>query len=91
MNRGKTGLRQRSEKQQGEGNDNIHTLDGSVNLKGEPSVRSQSGGWRACPFILGTSLDSGHTVPHLISRLTPLPVLFEFNISTRYLCFFYRE
>ncbi|EFJ30917.1 hypothetical protein SELMODRAFT_231062 [Selaginella moellendorffii] len=29
------------------------TKDGSVDLLGRPSVRRKTGGWRACPFILG--------------------------------------
>ncbi|KAJ7546235.1 hypothetical protein O6H91_08G031400 [Diphasiastrum complanatum] len=31
----------------------IYVKDGAVDLKGRPSIRSKSGGWRACPFILG--------------------------------------
>ncbi|VFQ94418.1 unnamed protein product [Cuscuta campestris] len=32
----------------------IHTGDGSVDRKGNPAVKSSTGNWRACPFILGT-------------------------------------
>ncbi|KAJ7546258.1 hypothetical protein O6H91_08G032400 [Diphasiastrum complanatum] len=31
----------------------IYVKDGTVDLKGRPSIKSKSGGWRACPFILG--------------------------------------
>ncbi|CAM6081549.1 unnamed protein product [Calypogeia fissa] len=50
MTREQTGLVQRVPKQDAE---DIYTSDGSVNLKGEPSIRAKSGGWKACPFILG--------------------------------------
>ena len=29
------------------------TLDGSVDIHGNPAVRSKTGNWKACPFILG--------------------------------------
>ncbi|VFQ94417.1 unnamed protein product [Cuscuta campestris] len=32
----------------------IHTGDGSVDRKGNPAVKSNTGNWRVCPFILGT-------------------------------------
>ncbi|KAJ7545076.1 hypothetical protein O6H91_09G106400 [Diphasiastrum complanatum] len=32
----------------------VYTGDGSVDSKGRPSVRAETGGWRTCPFILGT-------------------------------------
>ncbi|RAL50477.1 hypothetical protein DM860_016944 [Cuscuta australis] len=32
----------------------IHTGDGSVDGKGNPAVKSNTGNWRVCPFILGT-------------------------------------
>ncbi|CAH9094970.1 unnamed protein product [Cuscuta europaea] len=32
----------------------IHTGDGSVDRKGNPALKSNTGNWRACPFILGT-------------------------------------
>ncbi|KAJ1430531.1 Proton-dependent oligopeptide transporter family [Sesbania bispinosa] len=34
--------------------DSLHTGDGSVNIKGELSVKRETGTWKACPFILGT-------------------------------------
>ncbi|KAL2621052.1 hypothetical protein R1flu_001257 [Riccia fluitans] len=33
-----------------------YTLDGSVDLKGNPAVRAKTGGWKACPFILGNEV-----------------------------------
>ena len=30
-----------------------YTLDGTVDLKGNPILRSKSGGWRACSFVVG--------------------------------------
>lgn len=30
-----------------------YTLDGSVDVHGNPSIRAKTGGWKACPFILG--------------------------------------
>ncbi|GMP74964.1 hypothetical protein CsSME_00032204 [Camellia sinensis var. sinensis] len=35
-------------------NNGLYTGDGSVNIKGEPVLKSNIGNWRACPFILGT-------------------------------------
>lgn len=32
---------------------NLYTGDGSVNYKGQPVLRSNTGNWKACPFILG--------------------------------------
>ena len=33
--------------------DSVHTGDGSVNVKGELSVKRETGTWKSCPFILG--------------------------------------
>jgi peptide/histidine transporter 3/4 len=30
-----------------------YTQDGTVNLKGKPVLRSKTGGWKACSFIVG--------------------------------------
>lgn len=30
-----------------------YTEDGTVDLKGRPVLRSKTGGWRACSFIVG--------------------------------------
>ncbi|KAG9140351.1 hypothetical protein Leryth_018514 [Lithospermum erythrorhizon] len=32
----------------------LYTGDGSVDIKGNPVLKSETGNWRACPFILGT-------------------------------------
>ncbi|KAJ0437632.1 putative bacterial ABC-type protein transporter [Helianthus annuus] len=32
----------------------IYTTDGTVTLKNERAIRSKTGNWKACPFILGT-------------------------------------
>ncbi|XP_058212989.1 protein NRT1/ PTR FAMILY 8.3-like [Rhododendron vialii] len=32
----------------------LYTGDGSVDIKGKPVLKSNTGNWRACPFILGT-------------------------------------
>lgn len=34
-------------------NSDLHTGDGSVDIHGKPVLRSNTGNWRACPFILG--------------------------------------
>jgi len=31
-----------------------YTGEGSVNFRGEPVLKKDTGNWRACPFILGT-------------------------------------
>ncbi|KAG5620393.1 hypothetical protein H5410_005611 [Solanum commersonii] len=31
----------------------LYTRDGSVDIKGNPVLKSETGNWRACPFILG--------------------------------------
>lgn len=55
-----------SEATQGE-----YTKDGSVNLKGKPILRSKSGGWTACTFVVGN-----HTcIPLLISLLLNIYLL----------------
>lgn len=33
-----------------------YTQDGTVDLKGRPILRSKTGGWKACSFIVGTVL-----------------------------------
>lgn len=35
-------------------NSGLYTGDGSVDIKGMPVLKSNTGNWRACPFILGT-------------------------------------
>ncbi|KAL0326779.1 UNVERIFIED_CONTAM: protein NRT1/ PTR FAMILY 8.3 [Sesamum angustifolium] len=37
-----------------ESTDGLYTGDGSVDIKGNPVLKSNTGNWRACPFILGT-------------------------------------
>lgn len=37
--------------EEGEGD---YVKDGSVDLKGNPVLRSKSGGWKACSFVVGT-------------------------------------
>lgn len=32
----------------------LYTGDGSVDIKGNPVMKQNTGNWRACPFILGT-------------------------------------
>lgn len=32
----------------------LHTGDGSVDIKGNPVLKQNTGNWKACPFILGT-------------------------------------
>ncbi|XP_065854384.1 protein NRT1/ PTR FAMILY 8.1-like [Euphorbia lathyris] len=33
--------------------DDVYTNDGTVNIRGKPAVRSETGNWKACRFILG--------------------------------------
>ena len=33
-----------------------YTKDGTVDRKGNPTLRSNTGGWKACSFIVGISL-----------------------------------
>jgi len=33
-----------------------YTKDGTVDLKGKPILKSKSGGWKACSFVVGISL-----------------------------------
>ncbi|XP_050216450.1 protein NRT1/ PTR FAMILY 5.2-like [Mercurialis annua] len=40
------------EKEEGGGLQNKYTKDGTVDLKGNPVLRSKRGGWRACSFIV---------------------------------------
>ncbi|WMV57753.1 hypothetical protein MTR67_051138 [Solanum verrucosum] len=34
-------------------NGGLYTRDGSVDINGNPVLKSETGNWRACPFILG--------------------------------------
>lgn len=36
-----------------EGQEEQYTGDGSVDIHGRPSMRQNTGNWRACPFVLG--------------------------------------
>jgi solute carrier family 15 (peptide/histidine transporter), member 3/4 len=31
-----------------------YTQDGTVDLKGKPVLRSKTGGWKACSFLVGS-------------------------------------
>lgn len=33
---------------------NEYTQDGSIDLKGKPVLRSKTGGWKACSFLVGS-------------------------------------
>lgn len=33
---------------------NEYTQDGTVDLKGKPVLKSKTGGWKACSFIVGS-------------------------------------
>jgi peptide/histidine transporter 3/4 len=33
---------------------NEYTQDGTVDLKGKPVLRSKTGGWKACSFLVGS-------------------------------------
>lgn len=60
-----------------------YTGDGSVDLKGNPVLKSKTGNWRACPFILGTEccerLAYYGIATNLVSYLTSK--LHEGNVS----------
>lgn len=64
-------------------NDEQYTGDGSVDLKGHPVLKSRTGNWRACPFILGTEccerLAYYGIATNLVSYLTSK--LHEGNVS----------
>ena len=34
-------------------NGGLYTRDGSVDIMGNPVLKSETGNWKACPFILG--------------------------------------
>ena len=36
-----------------EEDDDIYTKDGTVDYKGNPANKKQTGTWRACPYIIG--------------------------------------
>ncbi|KAA8529914.1 hypothetical protein F0562_034482 [Nyssa sinensis] len=61
----------------------LYTGDGSVDLKGKPVLKSSTGNWRACPFILGTEccerLAYYGIATNLVSYLTKK--LHEGNVS----------
>ena len=41
------------------GGDGEYAQDGSVDLRGNPVLRSKRGGWTACTFIVGTYAGAG--------------------------------
>ena len=47
-------LRAAMENGEGGGGGGEYTKDGSVDLRGNPVLRSKRGGWTACTFIVGT-------------------------------------
>jgi len=53
-----------------------YTQDGTVDLKGRPVLRSKTGQWKACSFIVGkmkrfaASCIFGHTIHYGISGIT---------------------
>ncbi|XP_051212529.1 protein NRT1/ PTR FAMILY 8.2-like [Lolium perenne] len=57
--------------------DGATTMDGTTDLSGKPAVRSKTGGWRACPFILANECCerlayygmSSNLVNYMIDRL----------------------
>ena len=53
----------------------LYTQDGTVDIKGNPALKKDTGNWRACPYILGT-----HT-PSLLCFALPL-ALFSLSISS---------
>lgn len=61
----------------------LYTGDGSVDFKGQPVLKSNTGNWRACPFILGTEccerLAYYGIATNLVSYLTKK--LHEGNVS----------
>ncbi|GFP93972.1 protein nrt1/ ptr family 8.3, partial [Phtheirospermum japonicum] len=63
--------------------DRLYTGDGSVDIKGNPVLKSNTGNWRACPFILGTEccerLAYYGIATNLVSYLTKK--LHEGNVS----------
>ncbi|KAI3453231.1 hypothetical protein Pfo_009894 [Paulownia fortunei] len=65
------------------GSNGLYTGDGSVDIKGNPVLKSNTGNWRACPFILGTEccerLAYYGIATNLVSYLTKK--LHEGNVS----------
>ncbi|XP_028060755.1 protein NRT1/ PTR FAMILY 8.3-like, partial [Camellia sinensis] len=61
----------------------LYTGDGSVDIKGQPVLKSNTGNWRACPFILGTEccerLAFFGIATNLVSYLTK--TMHEGNVS----------
>lgn len=52
------------------GVDDGYTKDGTVDLRGNPVLRSKSGGWTACSFVVGTlSLSLSPEVTHCMRNL----------------------
>ncbi|KAF5939638.1 hypothetical protein HYC85_023897 [Camellia sinensis] len=61
----------------------LYTGDGSVDIKGQPVLKSNTGNWRACPFILGSEccerLAFFGIATNLVSYLTK--TMHEGNVS----------
>lgn len=36
------------------GEDDLYTKDGTVDYRNNPAKKTETGSWKACPFILGT-------------------------------------
>lgn len=54
------------------GNDG-YTQDGTVDLKGNPILRSKRGGWTACFFVVG---NLSHSLTHICSSSSFSKVVF---------------
>ncbi|KAJ0681169.1 putative bacterial ABC-type protein transporter [Helianthus annuus] len=67
----------------------IYTTDGTVTLKNERAIRSKTGNWKACPFILGNECCerlayygmSTNLVNYLSDRLNQGSVRASTNVS----------
>lgn len=55
-----------------------YTQDGTVDLKGRPVLRSKTGRWKACSFIVGKS-KMMHFAALTTFLITPILSLFSFN------------
>jgi peptide/histidine transporter 3/4 len=51
-----------------------YTQDGTVNLQGKPVLRSKTGGWKACSFIIGT-VESSNNVNNWSGSIWMMPLI----------------
>ena len=68
--------------------DDNYTQDGTVDLKGKPVLRSKTGGWTACSFVMGISI---YIISMISRNITAIFYVAKINMLFIYLLILYVE